>query len=333
MARLAERLERPVQAGAVAVHAVEHHEPRQLKFGGCRPHLLGLDHDAGHGIHRDQRRVGHLQRGARIAQEVADPRRVDEVDLVLVPLGVGEAGRERVFAGDLFFVEVRHRRAVVDLAEAVDHPGIGEDGGDELRLPGSGVPDERGVPDGGGVVDLHGRIPPRISASYSRRYAAARPPIDPMNRGTGGWSGRLGDWGTVGLTIGEALFVVELRCQTALRVQLLPASARNPRSSGVAVDEADESGTGSWFFEPANWHPVETLSGWSRHPRSPIPQSPDPSILSSHSYLSASMGSRRDALTAGYMPKKMPTDAEKPSPSANDHQGSEMGNPEMRCTA
>ena len=37
-------------------------------------------------------------------------------------------------------------------------------------------------------------------------------------------------------------------------------------------------------------------------------------------------------MTAGYIPKKMPTDAEKPRPMANDHQGSEMGKPESRWT-
>ena len=63
------------------------------------------------------------------------------------------------------------------------------------------------------------------------------------------------------------------------------------------------------------------------------PRSFNPSIPSSHSYLSASIGSRREALTAGYMPKKMPTEAEKPRPMANDHHGREMGKPDTRCTA
>jgi hypothetical protein len=46
-----------------------------------------------------------------------------------------------------------------------------------------------------------------------------------------------------------------------------------------------------------------------------------------HSYRSASIGSRREALNAGHIPKKMPTDAEKPRPIAKDHHGSEMGRP------
>ena len=47
-----------------------------------------------------------------------------------------------------------------------------------------------------------------------------------------------------------------------------------------------------------------------------------------YSCRSASIGSSRAARTAGTMPKKMPTVAEKPRPMANDHQGSEMGKPD-----
>ena len=39
------------------------------------------------------------------------------------------------------------------------------------------------------------------------------------------------------------------------------------------------------------------------------------------------MGSSLAAFTAGHMPKKMPTVAEKPMPSANDHAGSDTGKP------
>ena len=49
-----------------------------------------------------------------------------------------------------------------------------------------------------------------------------------------------------------------------------------------------------------------------------------------YSYRRASTGSRRDAVNAGYIPKKRPTDAEKPMPIANDHHGSEIGKPETR---
>src|SRR5258708_25577835 len=45
----------------------------------------------------------------------------------------------------------------------------------------------------------------------------------------------------------------------------------------------------------------------------------------SYSYRKASIGSSRDALNAGNNPKKMPTLAENPIPSAKDHHGNETG--------
>src|SRR4029077_13131477 len=59
----------------------------------------------------------------------------------------------------------------------------------------------------------------------------------------------------------------------------------------------------------------------------------EPDERAHHSYRSASIGSSREALNAGYMPKNRPTEAEKPRPSANAHHGSEMGKPDARCTA
>src|SRR6185436_200188 len=52
-----------------------------------------------------------------------------------------------------------------------------------------------------------------------------------------------------------------------------------------------------------------------------------------YSYRRASIGSRREALNAGYMPKNRPTAAENPRPIAKDHHGSETGKPEMRWTS
>jgi hypothetical protein len=96
-----------------------------------------------------------VQRGARVAEEIADARRVDHVDFGFVPLGVSEAGRQGVLAEDLFFVEVGDRRAFVDLAEPVDHPGVREDCRDELGFAGAAMTDDRDVSDASGVVDLH----------------------------------------------------------------------------------------------------------------------------------------------------------------------------------
>ena len=155
VAGFAQRVERARQAGALAIEPVEHDEPRQAELPGGVPHFLGLDHRSGHGVDHDGGGVDHVQRGARVAQEIADARRVDEVNLVLVPLGIREAGGQRVLACDLFFVKISNGRPFVDLAETVDHAGVGENGRGELGFSGAAVTDERDVSDAGGVVDLH----------------------------------------------------------------------------------------------------------------------------------------------------------------------------------
>src|SRR5436190_20646002 len=68
--------------------------------------------------------------------------------------------------------------------------------------------------------------------------------------------------------------------------------------------------TGNWKLGTGNWELETTL----------------------YSYLSASIGSNRDALIAGNRPKKMPTLAENPMPSAKDHHGRETGKPDAQWT-
>ena len=74
VARLAQRLQRALEAGALAIEPVDDDEARQLELLRRLPDFLGLHHDAGHGVDDDQRGVGDVQRRARVAQEVADAR-------------------------------------------------------------------------------------------------------------------------------------------------------------------------------------------------------------------------------------------------------------------
>ena len=160
--------ERALEAGALAIEPVEHDEPRQAELVGRLPRpSRSAPSTPATASTTTSGGVGDVQRRARVAEEVADARRVDQVDLLLVPLGVGEAGRQRVLAGDLLLVEIGDGRAVVDLAEAVDHAGVGENGRGELRFAGAAVSDERDIPDAGGVVDLHRRRSPSAEAIWS----------------------------------------------------------------------------------------------------------------------------------------------------------------------
>src|SRR5262245_43801997 len=103
---------------------------------------------------------GHAHRRARVAEEVAEARGVDEVDLGLAELGVGETGRQRVLPGDFLFVVVGDGVALVHLAEAVHHAGGEQERRDQLRLAAPSVADDGDVPDVGGLVNLHSGILP-----------------------------------------------------------------------------------------------------------------------------------------------------------------------------
>ena len=166
---------------ALAIEAIEHDDARQLELLGRGPGLFGLHFDAGDGVDDEEGGVGDAHRRARVAEEIAEAGRIDEVDFGLVPLGVGEAGGQRVFAGDLFVVVVGDRVAVVHLAEPVHHPGGEEQSRDQLGLAASAVADHGHIPDAGGVVDLHSGIPPRGkkcrstgASCHGRRYGAAQ---------------------------------------------------------------------------------------------------------------------------------------------------------------
>jgi len=135
-------------------------DARQGEGGGFLPELLGLDLDAGDGVDADDRAFSDAQRGLGVAQEVREARRVDDVDLGLLPLGVGEAGGQGVLAGDFFFVEVGDRGAFVDLPQPVDGARHEQHRRHQLCFAASTVPDHRDVPDGSGIIDLHKGNPP-----------------------------------------------------------------------------------------------------------------------------------------------------------------------------
>ena len=151
------RLQRALEAGALAIEAIDDDQAGQPGLLGGLPGFFGLHLHAGDGIDDENGRVGHAQRRARVGQKVGHARRVDEVDLRLVPFGVGEAGRERVLAGDFLFVVIGDGGAVVDLAESVDRAGVEQGGRSELGLSGTAVADQRDIPDVCRVIDLHRR--------------------------------------------------------------------------------------------------------------------------------------------------------------------------------
>jgi hypothetical protein len=152
-----------------SIEAVDHHDAGQAQRRGFGPQLLGLHFHAGHGIDDDQRRFDDAERGTRVGQEVGESRCVDDVDLGFLPLGIGEAGGERVLAGYLFFVEIGDGRSIVDPADAVDCARHEQHGGDQLCLAAASMTDDRDIAEAGGVIDLHTGYPSCLADARAKR--------------------------------------------------------------------------------------------------------------------------------------------------------------------
>ncbi len=122
-------VERAFERRAFAIEFVHEDRARDAALFGEPPSDFGLYLDAFDGGDDKQRKVGGLQRGDHVADEVGVARRVDHVDLVTLDLDRRERERHRNLAALFFGIEVRDGGPVVDLA----HPGDGP-GAEEQRL-------------------------------------------------------------------------------------------------------------------------------------------------------------------------------------------------------
>jgi hypothetical protein len=94
-----------------------------------------------------------------------------------------------------------------------------------------------------------------------------------------------------------------------------------PDANGTVSRERRDAGPSRVAEVPAGRAFFRAADRLAEQPRRSAKRVPD------YSYLSASIGSSRDARIAGKMPKKMPTTAEKLMPRAKDHQGRKTGKP------
>ncbi len=140
-----ERLDRAFSGGALAVHFVDDEHRRERELAGELPDLLGADLDPGHAADDDGGGVDHAQSALRFHQEDPEARRVQQVDLVILPFGVGEGAGNRVLPLDLVGVEVGDRGAVQDAPEAGHGSGVEQELRDERRLARVVVTDESDI--------------------------------------------------------------------------------------------------------------------------------------------------------------------------------------------
>ena len=139
----------------LAVHPVDDHEAGEAELVAELPGFLRLDLDAGDGVHDEKRGVRRLQAADHLGDEDPVAGRVDEVDLLLLPLERRDRERNRDLPLDLLRVEVGRRVAVLHAPEARRRAGFVQEGGNERRLADAVVADDGDVVDGGSGVNLH----------------------------------------------------------------------------------------------------------------------------------------------------------------------------------
>ena len=141
----AQRLQGAVEVRPLAVQAVDDDRPGQLVLAGELPDLLGLDLHPGHRVHDDEGRLDHPESGPRLRDEVAVARRVDEVDAMAFPVGVGQRRVDGDLPLDLVGIEVGGGGAVVGAPETGDGSGREEQGLHERRLAHAAVTDDADI--------------------------------------------------------------------------------------------------------------------------------------------------------------------------------------------
>ena len=147
---LLELVGHPLAAGPGPVELVDEGQAGHV----VAPHLpvdgvrLGLH--AGHATEHEHGAVEHAQGPLHLDGEVDVARRVDEVDVVVVPLAVG---RRRLDGDALFALQIHevhgraHTRLPLDLFDLVNAPAVKEDALRQRGLPGVDVSRDADVSD------------------------------------------------------------------------------------------------------------------------------------------------------------------------------------------
>ena len=119
-----------VEVRVFTIHLVNDHHAGLFARLAHSHRLFGADDRAGNRADHDQRRIAKLHRRGDFAVEIKEARRVDQVDLGVLPLERRDRHVDGDIALQLFGIEVRRRsvvRETVYKARIVEH-GLGQRG-------------------------------------------------------------------------------------------------------------------------------------------------------------------------------------------------------------
>ena len=191
-----------VEVRAGAVHLVDEGDARNAVFGRLAPDGFGLRLHARHATEHGDRAVEHAQRALHLGGEVHVARGVDDVDAhvdaveqfenvflrLLQPRARGGGGGDGDAALAFLLHPVGDRRALVHLADLVDHAGVKKNALGQSGLAGVDVRADADVARalereravgrirvrGGGCGGGGGHEKERVTAVYQRKWAKAR---------------------------------------------------------------------------------------------------------------------------------------------------------------
>src|SRR6266853_330804 len=148
--RLLAAREHRLEVGVFRVDAVDHDHAAQVPL--CRPfqHAVGGELDAGLGVHYHDRGLYRGERADRLAHKVGRSRRVDQVDMGVLPGEVDQGGIERVPVLLLQRIEIADRVAFFDASRGRDGARLGEKRLRQGGLARTGMADQRDGADGFG---------------------------------------------------------------------------------------------------------------------------------------------------------------------------------------
>ncbi len=168
---LAGRLKRPPEIGVLPVHLVDEENATKPVLLGETPDLIGADFDTSGGVDDDHRALDDAHRAQDLSEKIGVARRVEDVDLGVLPLDGYDGRADGDVTLDLVGVEVRCGVAFFHPAEAGDRFGVEEEGFGQRGFAGTAVREEANVPDAFGGIPVH-VVPPGILSHRSPRKVA-----------------------------------------------------------------------------------------------------------------------------------------------------------------
>ena len=140
-----QRAEDAEEVRALAVEHVHKEHAREVAVGRALPVARCLHLDAHDPADNEEGTLDDADRGHRVTDEAGVARRVDQIDLAVMPLQMADRRGERHLSSLLVLVPVGDCGAGLDRAEPVRRAGLKEHRFDERRLSGTAVSDDGDV--------------------------------------------------------------------------------------------------------------------------------------------------------------------------------------------